>query len=244
MNRYKIIFSYDGSKFYGYSKQIDKRTVQEEVEKSLSKILNEDIKIYASGRTDRGVHALNQVADFVIDKKIENTTNFLYQINKVLPEDIYIKKINRVNINFSSRFSSKIKIYEYRINLKEYNPLMREYEYFNSSIINVEAMKETSKLFIGTKCFKDFTSKKEDENNFIRTIYSIDFKLKKGILLIEFKGDGFMRYEVRKIVGTLIEIGKNKIDNKFIENHLNSTNRDIVNYTAFSGGLYLKKVEY
>lgn len=244
MNRYKIIFSYDGSGFYGYSKQIDKRTIQEEVEKSLSKILNEDIKIYASGRTDRGVHALNQVADFVVDRKIEDLNKFLYQINKVIPDDIYIKKINKVNINFSSRFSSKTKIYEYRINLKEYNPLMRNYEYFNSSIVNIDAMKVASKLFIGTKCFKDFTSKKEDENNFIRTIYSIDFKLKKDILLIEFKGDGFMRYEVRKIVGTLIEIGKNKIDTKFIENHLNSINRDIVNYTAFSGGLYLKKVRY
>ena len=244
MYRYKIIFSYDGTLFYGYSKQISLRTVQEVVEKSLSTILNEDIKIYASGRTDKGVHALNQVADFTISKKIENKEKFLYQFNKILPDDIYCKNIVKTKLDFSSRFNAKKKIYVYRINLKEYNPLMRNYEYFDNNITDLEMMKEVSKLFIGTHDFKNFTSKKEDDNNFIRTIYSIDFKLNKGILNIEFTGDGFMRYEVRKIVGTLLEVGKKHIDIRKVKDILYSNNRSIINYTASASGLYLKKVVY
>ena len=203
--RYKIVFSYDGSLFFGYAKQIDKRTIQGEIEKVLSTIFCSNITIYASGRTDKGVHAYAQVADFVLDKKIKNIDKTLSSINKLLPGDIYVKELRKVNNNFSSRFNAKSKEYEYIINYKNYNPLKRNYELFDNKIINIDNIKSMSKLFIG---------------------------------------DGFMRYEIRKIVGTLIECGKNRLSENEILYYLNNEKRIIINYTAIPNGLYLKKVRY
>ncbi len=243
--RYKIVFSYDGSNFFGYAKQVNKRTIQEEIEKVLSKIFNETVTIYSSGRTDKGVHAINQVADFTLSKRIIDINKTLNSINKLLCKDIYIKKLSKVNLNFSSRFNCINKEYEYVINYKNYNPLRRNYELFDNKIVDINKMKECSKLFIGTHNFQNFTSKESDENNFIRTIFDIKFKNKlDGHLLITFIGDGFMRYEIRKIVATLIECGKQKINEEDILYYLNNEKRIIINYTANPCGLYLKKVRY
>lgn len=242
--RYKIVFSYDGTNFFGYAKQVDKRTIQGEIEAVLSKILNSNILIYASGRTDKGVHAYSQVADFIIDFKID-TNRILKSMNKLLPEDIYIKKLVKVNTNFSSRFNAISKEYEYVINYKKYDCLRRNYELFDDKISNIEKIIECSKLFIGTHNFQNFTSKESDENNFVRTIFDINIKNKRdGHLIISFIGNGFMRYEIRKIVGTLIECGKDKIGKDDILYYLNNEKRIIINYTASPNGLYLKKVRY
>lgn len=244
--RYKIVFSYDGTNFFGYAKQVNKRTVEEEIEKALSVIFKSNIKIYASGRTDKHVHALNQVADFVLDHKLVNKDKTLISLNKLLPNDIHIKSLTKVDINFSSRFDAKAKVYEYIINNKEYDPLKRDYELFDSRVKNIYLLKELSTLFIGTHNFQNFTSKETDEDNFIRTIYDISFKYKRneGRIYILFKGNGFMRYEIRKIVGTLIEASLLKISESEIKYYLNSSNRSIINYTADPKGLYLKKVIY
>ena len=243
--RYKIVFSYDGSLFFGYAKQIDKRTIQGEIEKVLSTIFCSNITIYASGRTDKGVHAYAQVADFVLDKKIINIDKTLSSINKLLPGDIYVKELRKVNNNFSARFNAKSKEYEYIINYKNYDPLKRNYELFDNKIINIDNIKSMSKLFIGTHNFKNFTSKEQDEFNFVRTIFDIKIKnYKDGHLKLTFIGDGFMRYEIRKIVGTLIECGKNRLSENEILYYLNNEKRIIINYTAIPNGLYLKKVRY
>ena len=240
--RYKIIFSYDGSDYFGYAKQPNKKTIQGEIEGVLATIFQKEVGIFASGRTDKGVHALNQVAHFDLDKEVD-LDKLLISINKLLPDDIFVKKIEKVEEYFHSRFSAKSKIYEYVINFGEYNPLKRNFEY-NFKNIDIEKMKSASKLFVGTHNFQNFTSKEEDEENFIRRIESIDFNIQDNVLKIEFLGNGFMKYQVRKIVGVLLEVGKQKIDEKYILEFLNKSERDIVTFTAPPQGLYLKKVIY
>ncbi len=243
--KFKIIFSYDGSKYFGYAiQENEKDTIQEVVEKSISTILNKETKIYASGRTDRGVHALNQVATFDYDEKI-NLGKFRNSLNKMLPNDIYIKKINHVDDDFNARFSCKSKTYLYVINSGEYNPFLRSYEY-NIKDLDFKKMRKCANLFIGEHCFKNFTSKKEDEeDNFVRTIYKISFKQTKDKhILVEFKGNGFMKYMVRKLMGAIIEVGRDHISLNYVNNLLVSNKRDIITYTAPPHGLFLKKVDY
>ena len=242
--KYKIIFSYDGSKYFGYAIQENKKnTIQEVLEKSISIILNKDTKIYASGRTDKGVHALNQVATFDYDLKID-TGKFINSLNKMLPNDIYIKKVANVNDDFNARFSCKSKTYLYVINSGEYNPFLRSYEY-NISNLDLKLMRKCAKLFIGEHCFQNFRSKKEDEDNFIRIVYKITFKeTKDKHILVEFKGNGFMKYMVRKLMGAIIEVGKGHISLEYVNNLLISKKRDIITYTAPPHGLFLKKVDY
>ena len=240
--KYKIVFSYDGTNYYGYAKQPGKVTIQSTVEAVLSKILQKEITIYASGRTDKGVHALNQVADFEIDKKL-NLEKIKISINKLLPSDIYLKSIEEVNETFSSRLSAKAKHYFYVINYEYYDPLEYNHELFIQDL-NFNLMEKASKIFIGKHNFQNFTSKEEDQDNFIREIFDIRFTYKNGRCLIYFSGSGFMRYQIRKIVQTLIEIGKGKIKEDFICIYLNKKEREIVSYTAEAKGLFLDKVDY
>ena len=166
--KYKLNFSYDGTNYFGYAKQVDKITLQEEVETKLSKILNSKIKIYASGRTDKKVHAIEQVADFTIDKDID-CNKLKIQLNKILNDDIHINNIEKVSEEFSSRFSAKKKTYIYIINHAEPTPFLRNYEFFENRI-DLNKIKECLSLFKGKHNFQNFTSKKSDEDNFIRTI--------------------------------------------------------------------------
>lgn len=244
--KYKIVFSYDGSAFLGYAKQPNLKTIQGELEKNLSLILNENIILSASGRTDKGVHALNQVASFSTTKKIENHDKFLHSINKLLNEEIYVKKISKVNENFDARFSAKKKEYHYLINLGEFNPLLRKYELFiNNKEFDLTKFIEGSKLFIGEHNFMNFCSKDDDKDAFIRTIYDIKVIKKGKKIVIKMSGNGFMRYEVRKIIGTLIYYAESKISIEKIRYYLeNTSKRDIVPFTASPVGLYLFKVYY
>lgn len=244
MYRYKLVFSYDGTSYFGYERQVDKPSIEGEIEKNLSLILNESILIYASGRTDKGVHALNQVAHFDSSKEILDLDKFKNSINKLLNDDIFIKEICLVNEDFHARFSAKGKEYFYIINTGEYSPFLRNYELFLENI-DVKKMELAAKLFIGTHDFKDFTSKPVDDDNFVRQIDSITFSFEDQKLKIYFVGNGFMRYEIRKIAGTLIEVGKGKIGEDFIKAHLASKiDRDIVPYQAPAQGLYLYRVIY
>ena len=129
-NRYKITFSYDGTNYFGYAKQVNEVSIQGEIERCLCCILNENITIYASGRTDKGVHALKQVADFETSKTINDKNKFLYSLNKMINKDIYVKSINKVSSNFSSRLDVKEKTYLYLIDIGDYNPLKRNFELY------------------------------------------------------------------------------------------------------------------
>lgn len=241
--RYLMTFSYDGTNFNGYQIQKDKRTIEEEIEKVLTKINhNNYVKIHASGRTDTHVHALNQKAHFDLENIEEEKLKT--KLNKMLPSDIYIKNIEKVEENFHARYHKKQKEYIYKINLGEYNPLEANYIYQYNKSLNIKNMEEASKYLIGTHDFTSFVAASGKKEDMTRTIKEISFIIKEDILTITFKGDGFLRYQVRNMVGTLIEIGENKKEVKEIEEILKSKDRKKASKTFSPVGLYLKDVTY
>ncbi len=242
-----MTFSYDGSDFKGYQKQPRMRTVQGELEKAFSQInSNKAVSISASGRTDAGVHAMNQKAHFDMDSEFD-CDKLLKSVNSLLPEDIYVKKIEVVSDNFHARFNATGKEYVYQINMGEYNPLERKYVYQYNNKLDVVEMQRAMKYLEGTHSFKSFTKSDEDEEDYVRTLSQTniirDLKDVNKITLV-FIGTGFLRYMVRNIVGTLIEIGEGKRKSEEIIEILRSEDRTRAGKTANAEGLYLKNVFY
>ena len=241
--RFLATISYDGSPFYGYQKQPNKRTVQEELELVLTRINHEKVLVHASGRTDRGVHARNQKIHF--DLSVHMTENEVKKaMNSLLPPDLYVKEVERVNDNFHARFDVKKKEYCYFINTKEYDPIQKNYVYQYNDFLDLNRMKEASSYLIGEHNFLSFTKVDEEKETYVRTIYEIKMEEKDGVIMISFLGDGFMRYMVRNMVGTLIEVGSGKREPEEIKTILEQQDRRCAGKTAPACGLYLNKVIY
>lgn len=242
--RYKITFSYDGSNFNGYQVQPNLRTVQGELEKAVSYLNKQTYtQVVASGRTDKGVHALSQTAHF--DLNINNT---LYKIkrglNSNLPEDIHIIDVCEVDDNFHARFSVKKKEYIYKLNMGEYDPINRNYIYQYNKELDIDSMNEAIKYFLGTHDFTSFVPTEDLKEDPVRTIYKTNIKKDKDILEISFQADGFMKYQVRNMVGLLIAVGEGKKKPSDVEMIIKNKNRSQKFKTASPVGLYLKKVWY
>ena len=241
--RYLMTFSYDGYNYNGYQTQPNKNTVQDEIEKALKQISNKNIKIHSSGRTDAKVHAINQKAHFDLDMNI-TPINLKKAINSLINNDIYIKSIITVNDDFHARFNVKKKNYIYKINIGDYDPINRNYIYQYNKKLDVKAMKKALKYLKGTHNFKSFTKANDLKDDYNRTIIKTNLTVKNNIITISFIGTGFLRYMVRNMVGTLIEIGENKRSSKEIINILNSEDRSKAGKTANPEGLYLNNVFY
>ena len=242
--RYLITFSYDGTDFNGYQKQDGLRTVQEEMEKALEYI-NGGRKtiITSSGRTDKGVHALCQKAHVDIDVKI-TPYKLMRAMNSNLPSDIHIIKAEVVDNEFHARYMVKEKEYQYKLNMGEYNPRMRNYIYQYGKRLNVEKIEEAIKYFLGTHSFKSFTPNKDKRENYIRTINYVNIDEKDNILTFTFRGNGFIKYQIRNMVGYLIKVGEGKKKGEDIPKILLSENRSMASITAHPEGLYLTNVTY
>lgn len=242
--KYLMTFSYNGTYYDGYQIQNDKNTIQGVIEKNLTKInSNNKVKISASGRTDKGVHAINQKAHFILDKNIDEN-KLKNALNKLLPNDIYIKNVIKVNDDFHARFNVIKKEYIYKINIGEYNPIEKDYVFQYNKNLNINKIKEAAKYLIGTHNFKGFTKVDEEKETYIRTIYDIELNLENDILTFKFIGNGFLRYMVRNIVGTLINIGENKFDPTYINKIIDSEDRKKAGIKAPACGLYLSNVYY
>lgn len=241
--RYLITFSYDGTNYNGYQKQLNKNTIQDKIESALNKITSNKIIIHASGRTDSKVHALNQKAHFDLDKEYD-LSKLKKSINSLIPEDIHISKIEVVDNDFHARFNVKEKEYIYKLNIGEYNPLDRNYVYQYNKELDLDKMIEASKHLLGEHNFKSFTKTDDSKEDYIRNIYKINIIKKDNIITFDFIGNGFLRYMIRNIVGTLIEVGDNKIDPIKVKEILDSQNRKNAGKTAHPEGLYLYNVKY
>ena len=245
--KYCMTFSYDGSNFLGYQKQPRGRTVQKVMEDVLKEINGGKIVgIVASGRTDAGVHALSQKAHFELDKKIDCIK--LYRgINSLLPDDVYVKKVEEVSDDFHARFSAIGKEYIYRINMGEYDPIERNYVFQYCKRLDVSSMERALKYLEGEHNFKSFTKTTEEITDYVRKISltSIDRDIKNlDKLVISFVGTGFLRYMVRNMVGLLIEVGEGKRKPEDIIEILKQEDRTFAGKTAPACGLYLKNVFY
>ncbi len=242
--RYRIDFSYDGTHFNGYQCQPKLRTVQEELEKAVSYLNGQTpTTVYSSGRTDKGVHAMNQVAHFDLTLEIP-LDKIKRGLNSNLPADIHVKKVTKVSNHFHARFSAKKKEYIYKINMGEYNPLMRNYIYQYNRKLDMEKMKKAIKYFEGTHDFTSFVSSEDERENKVRTILKTNIQEKNHIIEIHFQADGFMKYQVRNMVGLLLTIGSGKKEVADVETILKQKDRTKSVKIAPAEGLYLNKVWY
>ncbi len=245
--RYLMTFSYDGSKYKGYQKQLRERTIQGEIEKALKTINGRKaISIHASGRTDAGVHAINQKAHFDLTMNI-TPEKLRKAMNSLIPNDIYVKNVEIVDDDFHARFSVKAKEYIYIINMGEYNPIEKDYIYQCCKKLDVVEMERALKYLEGTHDFKSFTKTTNEKNDYVRTIVQTNlFRDIKNVneITISFLGTGFMRYQVRNMIGVLLEIGEGKRKSEEIIDILAAKDRRRAGKTANPEGLYLKDVLY
>lgn len=239
--RYFMRFSYNGSKFNGFQKQVDKRTVQGDLESDLSKIFNENIRVVASGRTDAGVHAYNQCLHFDSSKEVD-FDKLKFSLNSLL-HNIYVKELYSVPDDFHARYDCTKKEYIYKINVGEFDPIYEEYIYQYNKSLDIEKMKDACMYLIGEHDFRSFTSL-DYEKNCVRTIYSIDISIENDIIYIDFVGNGFLKYMVRNMVGLLIEVGSNNRNVEDVKKILDSMDRKEAGICAPSMGLYLANVYY
>ena len=219
-------------------------TIQGKIEDVLSKMANENIEIIGSGRTDMGVHAYGQVANFKTNctLSIEKMQKYLYEY---LPEDIVIRNIEEVGERFHSRYNAKSKVYLYKIdNNKFHDPFLRKYTTHIEKKLDIELMKEASKYLIGEHDFTSFASSKSKKKSNVREIYSIEIKENKNLIEIYIEGNGFLYNMVRIIAGALIDVGLRKKTPEDIKAMLEVKNRAEASDTAPSKGLFLYKVKY
>lgn len=242
--KFLIKFAYDGTNFSGFQYQPGKRTIEEELNKVLTKINNNHkTTIVATGRTDAKVHALSQYAHVNLDV---NITEYKLKraMNSYLDDDIHVLEVKKVDDSFHARYNVLSKTYKYYINLGEYNPTRRNYELQYNHTLNIEKMKEAIKIFLGEHDYRAFVTQNKEKDNCIRTITKAEIEEKNNILIITFTGNGFLRYQVRNMVGILIRIGENKLTKEQLSEILLSCDRTKSGKTAPACGLYLEKVDF
>lgn len=244
MRRVKVTISYDGSIYSGWQRQENALSVQEVVENAIEQIVGEKIKIYSSGRTDEGVHAIGQVFHFD-DISTIPTTKFYLALNSKLPQDIVAVKSEEVEDNFNARYDAKKKTYLYKMYFGDVDlPFERKYKLRIDKNINVELMNKGAKYLVGVHDFVGFSSTGSIVSSTIRQIYDVSFQKVENELHMRICGNGFLYNMVRIIVGTLIDIGNGKYPPNQIEKVLEQKERSLAGKTAKSIGLYLESVEY
>ena len=246
MRNLKLEIEYDGTNYAGWQVQPKGRgkTIQSVIEKTLRKILREKIKLIASGRTDSGVHAKAQIANFFTDSKIP-LSRLKLGLNGILPEDIKIVKLSEAPADFHSRFSAKSKVYRYTILNRDYSsPLIRHTVFFYPHPLDTKLMQKEAHALLGKHNFSAFQAARGREKNPVKAIKKISVIKKNNFIYIDIEADGFLYNMVRNIAGTLIETGRGKLPAGSLKKILLSRNRMHAGQTASPRGLCLLKVKY
>ena len=245
MRNIKLTIEYDGKDFNGWQKQPKKLNIQGTIERAIEQVTKEEVMLNASGRTDAGVHALGQVANFKTNSQIP-IEKMAIAINTNLKRSIRIKKAEEVDERFHSRLSCKRKTYRYIINNSEYGTaLYRNLETNIPMKLDVEKMQKAAKFFEGEHDFKAFKASGTSSKNSVRTIYKAEVKqMPEDRIYIELTGSGFLYNMVRIISGTLVDVGVGKIKPEEIPYIIKEGKRELAGKTLQPQGLYLVKVEY
>lgn len=244
MRNIKLTIEYDGKDFNGWQKQPNKLNIQGNIEQAIYAITGEEVELNASGRTDAGVHAYGQVANFKTNSNIP-IEKFAVAINSKLKKSIVIKKAEEVEERFHSRYNCKKKTYRYVINNSfEGSAIYRYLEYHMPTKLNVEDMKKAIKYFEGAHDFAAFKASGTSSKSSVREIYSAEIKQEKERIYIELTGNGFLYNMVRIISGTLLDVGLGKINPDSIPQIIESKKRINAGKTLPAHGLYLVNVEY
>lgn len=243
--RYKLTISYDGTSYSGWQVQKNAVSIQALIQKAIEKTLQHPIRLTGSGRTDAGVHALGQTAHFDTEKELDERV-YPLTLNSLLPKDIRIKSIEKVNEDFHARYSAKGKEYHYFLYTKKIMcPFKKLYTYHVRGSFDLEKLKQAAPYFIGTHDFTSFANVKiESPQDAVRTLHSLDvIETEDGVQLI-FIGNGFLYKMVRNITGTLLEIARGKKEVLEIPLIFQAKDRKKAGKAAPPEGLFLKRVHY
>lgn len=242
-----LTIMYDGSRYAGWQRlrgEHEPLTIQGILEEHLEQIIKEETKLIGSGRTDAGVHAFGQVANFHMSKDIV-VDELKIKLNKSLPEDIRIIKVFSVANEFHSRYDAIAKTYEYCIDTREVPSVFkRKYSYHHAEPLNVRSMREATRYLIGEHDFTSFSSNMRDNRSTVRTLYEINILEEKDKIIISLRGNGFLYNMVRIIVGTLLEVGEGKRKPTDMEGIISGLDRQLAGPTISSHALALKIVYY
>ena len=245
MSNFKITIEYDGSAYHGWQRQASERTIQGEIENALKTMTGNTITVTGSGRTDAGVHALNQTANFRCTTSLTPEV-FLKGLNSLLSEDIVICSCKIVPEKFHARYDVKSKVYQYRIlNRSLPAAISRQYAWHIRKILNLSAMQEAIRCIIGSHDFKAFEGSGSPRVSTVRCITNADLvETDNDYLVLKIEGDGFLKFMVRNIVGTLVDVGFDKITPHDFKQILISKDRNLAGITAPAHGLFLMEVKY
>ncbi|MBT8358114.1 MAG: tRNA pseudouridine(38-40) synthase TruA [Desulfobacterales bacterium] len=245
MKNFKITIEYDGTCYHGWQRQKNEQTIQQEIEKAVLTMTGKKISLTASGRTDAGVHALGQVANFHCDSQL-SPQEFQNGINSLTKDDIVIISCDRVDENFHARFDAKSKTYHYQI-LNRTLPaaINRQYAWHIKKKLDLDAMRLALSHIIGTHDFKAFEGTGSPRPHTNRCIFKADIlEQDNGLIVIQIEADGFLRFMVRNIVGTVADVGLGKITSSVFKKILLAKDRSMAGATAPSNGLFLMQVKY
>ena len=244
MNNIKLTVEYKGTNYVGWQRQENGNSIQEEIEKAIKLVTGEKVNLIGSGRTDSGVHAKGQVANFMTKSKIP-ADKFKLALNTKLPKDISIINSKKVEEDFHARYDATGKRYKYLIyNNPIRSPFYNDFAYFLSYPLDYEEMDKTLNYFIGTYDFTSFMAANSSVKTTIRTINYLSLEKKGNLIIINIEGNGFLYNMVRIIVGTIVDVGRGRIKPNSISQIIASKNRKAAGHTAPPEGLYLEKVYY
>ena len=245
MKNYKLTIQYDGERYKGWQRLGNsENTVQGKIENALSVLVGQPVEIIGASRTDAGVHALAQIASFKVDVTLPEAKimNFL---NHYLPRDIGITRVEKVDDRFHARYNAKDKTYLYKIWNGEYsNPFIRKYSMHVEKKLDIERIRAACPYFVGEHDFTAYSNAKTNKKDKVRKIYALDVEEADGFIQIRVQGNGFLYNMVRKMIGTLIEIGLGEKEPEEIPTVLQSKERIQTGQMADAGGLYLEKINY
>ncbi len=247
---FKLLIQYDGTDFHGWQVQGGDRTIQGELERVIGMLEDAEVKVIGSGRTDAGVHAEGQVANVWLNRPF-TPEKLQGAINGNLWRDIRIMNVEKAENDFHARFSAKMKTYVYRVvNAPIISPFWRRYAHHETRPLDVGRMNEAARLFLGEHDWTAFSAARSDVENRVRTVkdFSVesiwDSRANASIIEFRISSAGFLRYMVRSIVGTMLEVGRGEKDFDTIQTAIIGGDRDLAGKTAPANGLTLLKVDY
>ncbi len=242
MRNFKLVLEYDGTDFHGWQRQPGMRTVQGILDEAVAGIFGKDVQINGAGRTDAGVHALGQVANFVVDTRM-TSEQIGRAIGAKLPEDIQVYKVDEVSLDFHARFSARRRRYVYYLRT-EPTAIWRRFAYVVTMSLDIDTMKQAAGYLIGEKDFKSFTPSRTDGMPTHCNVLAIEVEQHDEIVAIDVTADHFLHNMVRVIVGTLIEVGRGRFQPEHIEGILRRKDRAAAGPTIPPNGLFLMEVVY
>ena len=242
MKNYKIIIQYDGTNFSGWQIQKNSMSIQQNITEAIEVILKEKINLIGSGRTDSGVHALGQTANFRTENEID-IYRFKHSLNSILPAEIIITSMEEVDSDFHARYHAKKRTYLYLISQTR-SPFYKNFSYFYPRKIDLQKLNMLSERFLGEKNFTSFSKKNDEIENKMCKVYKAFWYKKGELILFAIQADRYLHGMVRTITGTLLNVQDHSDPRKFINEIFNSHNREEAFESVPAKGLFLYKVEY